>query len=39
MEPAILTAGSGLPEIARFLDGGKKTYSAADVLAYLAMLP
>ena len=37
-EPAILTAGSGLVEIARFLDGGRKTYSADDVLAYLELL-
>lgn len=34
-EPAILTSGADLPEVARFLQDGTSAYSAADVVAYL----
>ena len=34
VEPPILTAGDDLKGIAKFL-GGRKRYSAADVIAYL----
>jgi NAD(P)H-dependent flavin oxidoreductase YrpB (nitropropane dioxygenase family) len=36
-EPAIVTSGVSLPEIARFLDDGRTGYSAADVVAYLTI--
>ena len=36
LEPAILTSGVNLPEIARFLEGGRTGYSAAEVVEYLA---
>jgi NAD(P)H-dependent flavin oxidoreductase YrpB (nitropropane dioxygenase family) len=36
-EPAIVTSGVSLPEIARFLEGGRTGYSAADVVAYLTI--
>jgi nitronate monooxygenase len=34
-EPALVTAGEDVTELARFLSPGKDSYSAADVLAYL----
>lgn len=37
VEPAILTAGAGLAEVATLLEG-KPSYSAADVVAYLTTL-
>ena len=36
VEPAIVTSGVNVGEIARFLDGGQRGYSAGDVVAYLA---
>lgn len=35
VEAAILTSGVDLPEIGRFFTGGRRRYSAADVVAYL----
>lgn len=35
-EPAIVTSGVSVGEIARFLDVGRQGYSAGDVVAYLA---
>jgi nitronate monooxygenase len=34
-EPAILTAGDSVRDIAGLLEGGRRSYSAADVIAYL----
>ena len=34
-EPAIVTAGDGLVNVGRFLENGKMTYHARDVLRYL----
>ena len=35
VEPAIVTSGVTLREVARFLTNGRSGYSAADVVAYL----
>jgi hypothetical protein len=36
VEPAIVTSGVNVGEIARFLDDDRQGYSAGDVVAYLA---
>ena len=36
VEPAMVTAGSGLPGIGKYLEPGRESYSARDVLDYLA---
>ncbi|HHQ49454.1 MAG TPA: nitronate monooxygenase [Acidobacteria bacterium] len=35
VEPPIVTSGDGLQSLGRFLTGGRRTYSAADVLEHL----
>lgn len=39
IEPALVTAGDDLTEIARFLPAGAESYSAADVLEALTAVP